>query len=268
MQARIPEETLRRLIPPTVQVPTDGISQVVDANNRELRQTMRDTLQATFDISQENLREQARQSGIIGYASVQHNQGRMQDAERMAAVTAQLAEVVNRLPNVPTQLVTNIANLDQRTQNQVVDNRQYQANLTDARNTINTDARSSSTDARQIGARQIYGRIFVDARQTVARQFDARQLDGRTFVDARQTDARQIDARQIGARQFADNRITQTDARQTDARPFADNRITAVDQRQEALFVDARQAAVVDQRQQAVVLDQRTQMMMFLPILL
>lgn len=98
MQARIPEETLRRLVPPTIQVSTDGISQVVEANNRELRQTMRDTLQATFDISQENLRKQARQSGLIGDVVVQRNQGRMQDAERMAAVTVQLAEVVNRLP--------------------------------------------------------------------------------------------------------------------------------------------------------------------------
>ena len=101
VQASIPEETLRRLTPPTVQAPTDGISQVVDANNRELRHTMRDTLQATFDISQDNLREQARQSGIIGHAIVHHNQGRMQDAERMTAVAAPLAEVVNRLPNVP-----------------------------------------------------------------------------------------------------------------------------------------------------------------------
>ena len=50
VQASIPEETLRRLIPPTVQVPTDGISQMVEANNSELCQTMRDTLQATFDI--------------------------------------------------------------------------------------------------------------------------------------------------------------------------------------------------------------------------
>ena len=36
VQASFPEEALRRLIPPTVQVPTDGTSQVVEANNSEL----------------------------------------------------------------------------------------------------------------------------------------------------------------------------------------------------------------------------------------
>ena len=40
IQASIPEDTLRRLIQPTVQVPTDGIRQVVDANSSDMRQTM------------------------------------------------------------------------------------------------------------------------------------------------------------------------------------------------------------------------------------
>lgn len=147
MQARIPEGTLRCLIPPTVQVPTDGISQVVEASNRDVRQTMRDMLQATFDIAQANLREHARQSGNKGYANEPHNHGRMQVAERMAAVIAQLADVVNVCPHVPPQLITNIAHLDQRTPNLVTDNRQYQPILTDARSTLNTDARSSFADA-------------------------------------------------------------------------------------------------------------------------
>lgn len=125
VQASIPEETLRRLSPPTVQVPTDDISQVVDARNREMCQKTRDTLQATFDMSQYNLRYQARQSGLIGEALSHHNQGRRQGAGRSAAVTAQLVEMVNRLPNAPPQLITHIARLDQRTPNPMVDNRQH-----------------------------------------------------------------------------------------------------------------------------------------------
>lgn len=115
---------------------------MVDANNSEMRQTMRDTLQATFDISHVILREPARQSGVIGEAFIRKHQKRMQDAGRMAAVTAQLADVVNRLPIVPPQWVTNSAKLGQSTQRQMRDNRQYVQNRSDARSTLNTDAGS------------------------------------------------------------------------------------------------------------------------------
>ena len=94
VQATIPEETLRRLIPGDVTVPTNGIGRGLEAHQRELRQTMEDTLRTTFTISQANLQEQARQSGIIGDAIMRHNEGRMQDAAQFAAITAQLAEVV------------------------------------------------------------------------------------------------------------------------------------------------------------------------------
>ena len=117
---------------------------------------MRDTRQATIYMYQENLREQARQSGLIGEAITRHNQGRVQDAERMAAVTAQSAEAVTRLPNVPPQLITHLVKLDQRTQNNMVGNRPYQQNLTDARIMAKINARSC------IGARPYHG--LTDAR--------------------------------------------------------------------------------------------------------
>ena len=79
-----------------------------------MRQTMPDTLQATLEMSHYTVRKQARQRGLIGEALTRHNQGRVQNAERMDAVTAQLAAMVNRLPHVPPQLITRLANLDQK----------------------------------------------------------------------------------------------------------------------------------------------------------
>lgn len=133
----------------------------------------------------------------------------------MATAVVQIAEVTNRLPSVPPQVVANTSNLDQRTQIPVVGNRQYRQNMAGAQNTLNTDARTFN-DARQDGhltpARNIDGRTCVDARSLDDRAV-ARQTDGRSVVRARQTDARHL-----GARQFAHNRITQTDSQQTDAR--------------------------------------------------
>lgn len=186
----------------------------------------------------------------------------MLGAARMAADTAQPAEVVNRLPNVPPPLITLIVKLDQRAQNHVVDNRQYQHMLTESRRVLNMGERYfivARQDTRITMLATKCGLRFGGARQSNDRPCDARHNDGRTSVAAHQTYVSHSDARHNFARPFADNRITQTDTRQFEHRMFADTHNAAVDHRPEASFVDSLQAVVRAARHAARVFDQRTQ---------